>query len=412
MAGAPPLLAMGGELKNTFCLVRDGNAIVSHHVGDLDNAATLIDYEAAIVAYRRLFDHAPWAIAVDLHPEYRSGKLGHAIARREGLPLVRVQHHHAHVAACLVENGVPLDAAPVLGVALDGLGFGAIETAGDDKADGAGATCLWGGEFLCADYRSFTRLGTFKPVALPGGEQAVREPWRNTYAHLMAEMGWARLAMNYGELELVRFLAAQPRTLLDQMIAGGINSPPASSCGRLFDAAAAAAGVCREQAMHEGQAAIEFEALVDPRTLRDEDDALAYPFAIPRLAGNAMPYIEPLAMWQALLGDLILATPVPVIAARFHKGLAIAIVRMIDKLTQRRSESAQPFAAVVLSGGVWQNRVLLEQVLERLAPLGLRVLTPRHLPAHDGGLALGQAAVAAARLLCKETAPCASAYRD
>jgi len=393
---APALLALGGELKNTFCLVRDGEAILSHHIGDLENAPTCADHRAAIDAYGHLFEHTPHAIGVDLHPEYVSTKLGHSMADERTLPLIGVQHHHAHIAACMAENGVPLDSAPVLGIALDGLGAG---------LDGE----LWGGEFLCVDYRSFTRVGTFKPVALLGGEQAMHEPWRNTYAHLIAEMGWARFAMNYAELDLFRFLDSKPRALLDSMIAAAVNSPPCSSCGRLFDAAAAAAGVCRESTRYEGQSAIEFEALVDRPTLDDESDELAYPFAIPRLKSNGLPYVEPLPMWQALLGDLILATPASVIAARFHKGLAITIVRMIDKLVQRRSDQATPYRAVVLSGGVFQNRVLLEQVLRRLEPLELRVLTHRRVPANDGGLALGQAAVAAARLLNQETAPCASA---
>jgi len=225
----------------------------------------------------------------------------------------------------------------------------------------------------------------------------------------MAEMGWARFTMNYAELELHRFLAGKPRALLDSMVLAQVNSPLASSCGRLFDAAAAAAGVCRERVLYEGQAAAEFEAQVDRRALCDEDDALAYPFAIPRLRSTGMPYIEPLAMWEALLGDLILATPLPVIAARFHKGLAIAIVRMVEKLSRQRAAEGEPFDTVALSGGVFQNRVLLEQVLMRLAPLGLRVLSQRRLPCGDGGLSLGQAAVAAARLIAKE-APCALAY--
>ena len=283
----------------------------------------------------------------------------------------------------MAENGVPLDAGPVIGVALDGLGFG---------VDGT----LWGGEFLLGSYRECRQLATFKPVAMPGGELAVVEPWRNTYAHLMAEMGWARFAMNYVELDLHQFLAAKPRSLLDSMIAQGINSPQASSCGRLFDAAAAAAGVCRERALYEGQAAIEFEAMVDEHTMMHEDDELAYPFAIPRLKASNLPYVEPLAMWQALLGDLILKTPVPVIAARFHKGLAIVIARMVEKLSRHESGD-EPIRTVALSGGVFQNRVLLEQVVARLGALDFRVLTHRQVPANDGGLALGQAVVAAAR---------------
>ena len=382
---APTVLAMGGELKSTFCLVRDGQAILSHHMGDLADALSHADYLQSVNRYLQLFEHAPHIVAVDLHPEYLSKKLGQEMAERRGLGIVEVQHHHAHIAACMAENGIALNAGPVIGVALDGLGYG-------EKG------ALWGGEFFLADYRQCKRVATFKPVALLGGEQASREPWRNTYAHLMAEMGWARFAMNYSELDLFGFLEMKPRELLDGMIAKGINSPPASSCGRLFDAVAAAAGICREHTLYEGQAAVEFEALVDDDTLFNEDDELAYPFAIPRLKISGLPYVEPLAMWQALLGDLILATPTPIIAARFHKGLAIVIARMLDKLSRHESPD-EPIKTVALSGGVFQNRVLLEQVVRRLEADGFRVLTHSIVPANDGGLSLGQAVVAAARTL-------------
>jgi len=384
-AAAPAVLAMGGELKNTFCLLRDGQAIVSHHMGDLEDALTHADYRLSIERYLQLFAHDPRSIAVDLHPEYLSVKLGRELAQRRSVTLAQVQHHHAHIAACMAENGYALDAAPVLGVALDGLGYG---------SDGT----LWGGEFLLADYRNFKRLGTLKPVVMLGGEQAIYEPWRNTYAHLVSEMGWARFAMNYSELELYRYLRAKPRTVLDAMIAREVNSPLASSCGRLFDAVAAAAGVCRERVQYEGQAAVELEALIDERTLGGEEDKFAYPFTIARRKSNDLPYIEPLAMWQALLGDLILGTPPPVIAARFHKGLAIAIARMVEKLG--RCEGGKDSVRVVaLSGGVFQNRVLLEQVSARVRAAGFHVLAHRQVPTNDGGLALGQAAVAAARSL-------------
>ena len=266
---------------------------------------------------------------------------------------------------------------------LDGLGYG------DDGT-------LWGGEFLLTDYSVCQRLATFKQVAIPGGVQAVHEPWRNTYAHLMAGLGWPRFTMDYAQLDLYRFLQAKPRRLLDGMIAANVNSPSASSCGRLFDAVAAAAGVCRERALYEGQAAIEFEALVDQQTLQDETDTSAYPFSITQIDANHLPRIEPLPMWLALLDDLASGAAAPVIAVRFHKGLAIAIVQMVEKL-RRETSGDKPITAVALSGGVFQNRVLLEQVVKRLEPLGLRVLTPARLPASDGGLALGQAVVAAAR---------------
>ncbi|MDP3224817.1 MAG: carbamoyltransferase HypF [Rubrivivax sp.] len=391
-SAAPAVLAHGGELKNTFCLLRDGQAMLSPHLGDLADAATYADAERALADLQAYFAFQPQLHACDAHPEYLSSKR----ARRAVVERLEVLHHHAHIAACLVDNGWPLDAGPVVGVALDGLGQGE-----------GGA--LWGGEFAIADYTGFERAGTFKPVALLGGEQAMREPWRNTYAHLMAELKWPSFAMNYAELELFDFLNGKPRALLDGMLAKGVNSPLASSCGRLFDAAAAAMGLCREQTAYEGQGAMQMEALVDAEVLQYEDDELAYPFGIPRLPGSRLPYIEPLAMWTALLGDLVLKTPVPTMAARFHKGLAAVICRMVDKLAQAH-DAYHPLRHVALSGGVFQNRVLHERVVQQLRAAGYTVLVHRQVPCNDGGLALGQAAVAAARALrssAQETAPCA-----
>ena len=303
-----------------------------------------------------------------------------------GLPLHASQHHHAHIAACMAENAVPLGAAPVLGVALDGIGYG------DDQT-------LWGGEFLLADYLGFERLGTFKPVALIGGDAAAREPWRNTYAHLMAEMGWAAFAMNYAGLELFQYLEGRPRALLDGMLKQGLNVPLASSCGRLFDAVAAAVGLAREHAYYEGQGAVELEAVVDQDCLDHEDAALDYPFAISILPGSKMAYIEPLAMWQALLGDLVLRTPVGVMAARFHRGLAKVIVKMVERIASRISKEDEALPQVALTGGVFQNRILFEAVLRDLEARGFSVLTHRQVPCNDGGLALGQAVIGAARQL-------------
>lgn len=233
---------------------------------------------------------------------------------------------------------------------------------------------------------------------MPGGEQAIYEPWRGTYAHLMEEMSWERFATYCGDLDLYYFLAGKSRRLLDSMMAKGINSPHASSCGRLFDAVAAAAGVCRERAIYEGQAAVEFEALVDEHVLLVESAELAYPFAISFLNSRRLPYVDPRPMWQALLADLVHGTPVPLIAARFHKGLAIVIVRLVKALSHHESRS-EPVLTVALSGGVFQNRVLLEQVVMRLEAQAYRVPSHRQVPANDGGLALGQAVVAAARSL-------------
>lgn len=384
---APRVLAYGGELKNTFCLLRDGNAILSPHVGDLQDAMTRADYQKALSDFRGFFQFEPQALACDLHPDYSSTLLARSQAEESGLPVLASQHHHAHIAACMAENGVPREAAPLIGVALDGMGYG---------EDGT----LWGGEFLLADYLGYQRLGTFKPVALLGGDAASREPWRNTYAHITAQMGWASFAMNYADLDLYRFLEAQPRELLDGMLRRGVNSPLASSCGRLFDAAAAAMGLARERALYEGQGAVEMEAAIDHDCLENEDDRLSYPFPIPRLAG--LPYIEHLGMWSALFGDLILNTPVGIMSARFHRGLAKTIVRMVEKIAIQVGGEDTPLRIAALSGGVFQNRVLFERVLVGLEAKGFTVLTHSRVPCNDGGLALGQAAIAAARLLQKD----------
>jgi hydrogenase maturation protein HypF len=397
----PELLAMGGELKATFCLVKDGEAILSQHQGDLEDAATYDDYRKNLALYRALFDHAPVALIADRHPEYLSTKLARERAGAEGLALIEVQHHHAHVAACLAENGYPLDAAPVLGIVLDGLGYG------DDGT-------IWGGEFLLADYRGYQRLGTFKPVAMPGGAAAVKEPWRNLYAHLMAEMGPAHFAMNFAELELFAYFEAKPRATLDAMIKNSVNAQLASSCGRLFDAVAAALGLCRERQAYEGEAGAKLEAIVDENVLQNEDEALAYPLNIPNLRGSGLPYVEPLAMWNAILGDLILKMPAPIMAARFHKGLAKAIAGMARKLACCDHADCSRFDTVALSGGCFQNRILFEEVGRRLEAQDFTVLTHALVPANDGGLALGQAAIGAAQLIDNKNkhqegnAPCAS----
>jgi len=386
---APEILAYGAELKATFCLVKDGRAALSQHQGDLADAATFADYRKNLDLFGQLCGHRPGVLACDSHPEYISTKLAKARAASDGLALAEVQHHHAHIAACLAENGRSLDAPPALGVALDGLGYG---------ADGA----LWGGEFLLCDYRDFERVGTFKPVAMAGGEQAAREPWRNLYAHLMAEMGSIAFAMNYSDLALFTALKSKPLATIDAMMRSGLNSPLASSCGRLFDAVAAALGLCFDRQAYEGEAAARLEAIVSRSALEEEGDELAYPFAIPNLKGSGLAYVEPLAMWSALLGDLILATPVSTMAARFHKGLARALAAMAEKLARRGPEGEARFDTVALSGGCFQNRVLFEETVRRLEARKFAVLVHGRAPANDGGISLGQAAIAAARFIDEE----------
>lgn len=383
---APELLAVGGDLKSTFCVLKPGSAVLSQHIGDLDDGQTLDDLTQTVALYRQALAASPRNIVCDQHPTYRSSALAWKMAAEQGLTLIQVQHHHAHVASCLAENGWPLDGRPVLGIALDGLGYG---------SNGE----IWGGEFLLAGYMDFTRLGTFKPVAMLGGDKASREPWRNLYAHLMAEMGWASFAMNFANLDLHRVLSGKPRKILNAMLQDRVNSPEASSCGRLFDAVAAAVGLSFERQGYEGEAAAQLEAIVDEDALANEDPALDYPFTIPRLSDKGLPYIEPLAVWNAILGDLILKTPPGIIAARFHRGLARAICAMAVKLARRDSETGARFDTVALSGGCFQNRILLEATVRHLEAQGFSVLTQKAVPAGDGGLALGQAAIAAAQIM-------------
>ncbi|MEH2123287.1 carbamoyltransferase HypF [Nostoc sp.] len=375
----PPILAMGSELKNTFCLLREGKAILSQHLGDLENAAAFNAYQENLNLYLNLFEHQPEIIVIDKHPEYLSSKLGKEIADTNQIKVYPVQHHHAHIAACMAENEIPLDSPPVLGIALDGLGYG------DDST-------FWGGEFLLADYQKFKRLATFKPVAMIGGEQAIYQPWRNTYAQLLAANLWDDCEQKYTDLEIFKFLKDKPLKLLNQLIEKGINSPPASSVGRLFDAVAAAIGIYRDECSYEGQAAIAMEAIVDVSSLNNDKETLIYPFNFS--FSDSIYCIDPRPMWQALLDDLQQQIPQPVMAAKFHKGLANAIVEMVKYLSQENLINQ-----VALTGGVFQNCILLQQITKGLETLGIKVLTHSLVPANDGGLSLGQAVIAAAQLI-------------
>ncbi|MGB3758076.1 MAG: carbamoyltransferase HypF [Rivularia sp. (in: cyanobacteria)] len=375
----PQILAMGSELKNTFCLLRDGKAILSQHLGDLGKATVFKSYHDTLDLYLNLFEHQPEAVAVDKHPEYLSTKLGKELATANQIKLYNIQHHHAHIAACMAENSLALDSAPVLGIALDGLGYGEDNT-------------LWGGEFLLADYHKFKRLATFKPVPLIGGEQATYQPWRNTYAQLISAFDWLDIKENYGNLEIIKYLEQQPLKLLKQLKDKSLNTPLTSSTGRLFDAVAAAIGICREQCSYEGQAAIEMEALIDETLLNQRKETLTYPFKLNFL--DSIYYIDPQPMWKALLKDLQQQTPGKIIAEKFHVGLAIAIVEIVNTLRQQHS-----IKQVALTGGVFQNRILLTQITNRLQASGIGVLTHSLVPCNDGGLSLGQAVIAAVKYL-------------
>ena len=349
--GAPaPLLACGAELKSTFCLAKGARAWVSHHIGDLENYEVLRSFTTGIEHFQRLFDARPEVVAHDLHPEYLSTK--YAI-ERDGVRLIGVQHHHAHLAACLAEHG---ETTPAVGAIFDGTGYG---------PDGA----VWGGEILFGSVRDFARVGHLLPVRLPGGARAVREPWRMACAWLVATgieppPAWQPIA---------------------QLARSGLASPWTTSMGRLFDAVAALAGV-REKVNYEGQAAIELEACCDPST-RD-----AYPISV---RGGV---IDPRETIAAIVADVRRGLSAGAVASRFHAAIAHATVEAcIVAAAEHQAE------AVVLSGGVFANRRLLAATEAGLLAAGLRVLVPERLPAGDGGISYGQAAVAAALI---GTAPC------
>ncbi|MEA5554012.1 carbamoyltransferase HypF [Anabaena cylindrica UHCC 0172] len=381
-----PILAMGSELKNTFCLLRSNEAILSQHLGDLESAAAFNAYQETLNLYLNLFAHKPEIIAIDKHPEYLSAKLGKELAIANQIPFDQIQHHHAHIAACMAENNIPLDSKPVLGIVFDGLGYG---------EDGT----LWGGEFLLANYHQFQRLATFKSVAMIGGKQAIYQPWRNTYSQLISAFTWKEIKEKYGDLEIIKFLENKNPKLLNQIIEKGINSPLTSSVGRLFDAVAAAIGICREESSYEGQAAIEMEAIANINILNNDEETPNYPFEF-KILDNIY-CIDSAPMWQQILNDIQQQKSTPEIAAKFHKSLAIAIVNIVNNLKQEHE-----FYQVALTGGVFQNRILLQQVKMRLEKSEINVLTHSIVPTNDGGLSLGQAVITAAKYLKKATKKC------
>ncbi len=369
-ADTPRVLAMGGGLKSAFCLMRDGEAILSQHMGDLENAATYADYRKSLALYRNLYRFTPEVIAVDQHPDYLSTRWGEELAAEAGARIVRIQHHHAHFASCLADNQVSPDDDTTIGIVLDGLGLGSDNT-------------IWGGEVLVGGYRSFERLGYLDPVPQPGGDRAQREPWRNLVAQLGVAFGPGWRDHVAGTAPATA-LAGKPLDLIASMMARGVNAPLTSSAGRLFDAVAAALGIAFEQQDFEGQAAMALEALATPHVA----DAGAYPSAIERRGSAYSLTWTPL--WKALFDDLGKNTETGLIAARFHNGLIVALTELMHTLAEETGISR-----VALSGGVMQNRLLLEGLHTRLSDAGLAVLVQRDAPANDGGLALGQAAIAA-----------------
>ncbi len=367
--GAPKVLALGGELKATFCLLDGRNAVLSQHIGDLENAPTLADYKKMLRLYLDLYQFEPDIVAVDAHPQYLSTRTGEDFARERGLPLVRVQHHHAHLAACLADQGQD-QAMPgtVHAVVLDGLGWG---------ADGT----VWGGEILQGSYGGFVRCGHFRQVPLPGGEAANREPWRNLAAQLFTAFGVNYRANLVGTGLETRFADHQAK-LLDQMMQKGVNAPMTSSAGRLFDAVAAALDICPDKQGFEGEAAMQLEVLARASVAGKE----GYPVEVTTSETVKLSFDK---VWPALLGDLKSGVKHETISARFHQGLIDGLARSLSVA------GARPSGKVVLSGGVFQNAFLRDGLTEKLETDGYTVLNHKSVPANDGGLALGQAVIAA-----------------
>jgi hydrogenase maturation protein HypF len=357
---ARPILATGGQWKAVFALGTGHYAIASHHLGDLDDYGTYAAYADAIERYERLFSVRPEVIVHDLHPDYASTRYALERAARDGLERIGVQHHHAHVVSCLAENGV---VGPAIGVAFDGTGYG---------ADGT----IWGGEFLLVDGTRMRRAAHLRRVPLPGGERAIREPWRAALAQLAD-------ASESFEL-LASFASPAEIALVARMLERRVNAPMASSAGRLFDAVAAIAGV-RGRVSYEGQAAIELEWLASATTAEG-----AYPFAISSDGPESLLEIDTRPLVRAVVRDVGRGAPAADVARRFHA----AIVDMVVE-TCRRLRAQSDLATVALTGGVFMNAHLAAVVPERLEREGFRVHRHRRVPPNDGGLCLGQLAVAA-----------------
>jgi hydrogenase maturation protein HypF len=351
------ILACGAELKNTFCFVRGSQAYLSHHIGDLQNLETLKSFSEGIEDFKCLFNLHPEVVAYDLHPEYLSTKLALSL---DGIETkVAVQHHHAHIASCLIDNGIE---GPVIGVAMDGLGYG---------TDGR----LWGGEFFVADFAQAERVAHLDYVPMPGGTKAIREPWRMAAVYLQKAFG-----QELSDLDI----AFSSRLKLDvwanlrKLIERGINCPETSSMGRLFDAVSSLLGL-HDAVNYEGQAALALEAIADRRCLT------GYEFEVNLENGS----ISSIPVIKGIVKDLLSAVAPSIISARFHQSVVDLIIEVAIQIRTERMLNS-----VVLSGGVFQNSLLLTRTRQQLESRGFEVFTHSRVPPNDGGIALGQAAVA------------------
>ena len=359
------VLGVGAELKNTFCLTKDSYGFLSQHIGDLKNLETLTSFEESITHFEGLFRASPDLIVCDLHPDYLSTR--YALDRSEvsGMPVIKTQHHHAHITSCLADNQYH-GQEPVIGIAFDGIGYG------DDGA-------FWGGEFLIADYKEYFRVGQLKYFPLPGGDTAIREPWRIALS-LLSTYGFSwnptNPALIYGESIQEIIPGGSPIQALKKQLESKINTPLTSSIGRLFDGVSAIIGV-RQTITYEGQAAIELETVADP----DERDSYHIEITKEKI-------IDPGKMLESILKDYQDGISPSRISTRFHNGLAEMVHEMALILRKKYNLNR-----VALSGGVWQNMTLLHKTENHLSKSGFEVLLHQKVPPNDGGLSLGQVVI-------------------
>jgi len=355
------ILGCGAEEKNTFCLTRDNFAFVSQHIGDMENLETLEHFKNTIELYKKLFRIEPEIIAHDMHPEYLPSKFARELADRENLKIVPVQHHHAHIASCLADNNIE---GPVIGVSFDGTGYG---------TDGH----IWGGEFMVADYKQFYRTVFMEYLPLPGGSLAIKKPYRTAIGYLLA------LGIELDRrLPFLKNIDPREIEIIQSQVENGINSPLTSSMGRLFDAMSALIGV-RGVIQYEAQAAIDLETLA----AKAVNESAHYPFSVTK--HDEINTIKVHDLFAAILNDLHNRTPGARIAARFHNTVAQMILEICQKISSKTG-----ITEVALSGGVFQNRLLLRKASALLESAGLEVYTHRQVPCNDGGISLGQVVIA------------------
>ncbi|MGR9159758.1 carbamoyltransferase HypF [Rhizobium leguminosarum] len=366
--GKAPVFATGADIKSAFCIAANGEAIISQHLGDLDEPATLGEYERTAKLYMELFGHRPQVVACDMHPAYRSARLAHMLAGEFNAVLFPVQHHHAHLAACMAENHAENGAT--LGIILDGAGYG---------TDGT----IWGGEFLAGNYSGFQRVAHFQPVPLLGGDKAAIEPWRNAYAHLRLALGDGFTEGEFKDLPVMRQLSAKPIAVLESLMLNRRLAPLSSSAGRLFDAFATMIGAAPMFVSYEGQTGMRLETLAGPHM------EAAVPFDMHSPLDGAI--ISWRGLWNAALRDLNGGADAGHLSARFHQTL----IKIVSDMAIHQHH-VTGIDRIALSGGVFQNRLLLQGVHAVLEKHGLQVLVQHAVPANDGGIALGQAAIAMA----------------